>query len=79
MAFRFVTIATAVLHIAAAFPAITLEDFQGADDMMSVGSYVRETRAAPVSFPNPVLIEAIAPNSWDNLIQFILHDSKYLT
>lgn len=49
MALWLATIAIAMLHIAAAFPAITLEDLEVTDDTMSVGSYVRETRAAPVS------------------------------
>ncbi|KOB72213.1 Uncharacterized protein OBRU01_12462 [Operophtera brumata] len=47
MALKLGAIVVAMLHIAAAFPAITLEDLEVADDTMSVGSYVRETRAAP--------------------------------
>ncbi|RVE44394.1 hypothetical protein evm_010964 [Chilo suppressalis] len=46
MALRLVPLALVVLHIAAALPAITLQDLEVADDTMSVGSYVREVRAA---------------------------------
>ncbi|CAH0717514.1 unnamed protein product, partial [Brenthis ino] len=35
------------LHIAVALPAATLEDLLMVDDTMSVGTYVREARAAP--------------------------------
>ncbi|XP_050362506.1 uncharacterized protein LOC126781620 [Nymphalis io] len=35
------------LHLAIAMPAITLHDLEMVDDTMSVGSYVREARAAP--------------------------------
>lgn len=40
------------LHIAVALPAATLEDLLMVDDTMSVGTYVREARAAPVSTTN---------------------------
>lgn len=52
MAFKLVTVALALVQLAAAMPAITLEDLEVADDTMSVGSYIRETRAAAVSFIN---------------------------
>ncbi|XP_028170460.1 uncharacterized protein LOC114360094 [Ostrinia furnacalis] len=46
MALKFVPIALGVLQIVAALPAITLQDLELADDTMSVGSYIREVRAA---------------------------------
>ncbi|XP_052754170.1 uncharacterized protein LOC113520019 [Galleria mellonella] len=46
MALKFVPIVLAVLHVVAAKPATTLQDLEVADDTMSVGSYIRETRAA---------------------------------
>ncbi|KAG6447850.1 uncharacterized protein LOC115442028 [Manduca sexta] len=46
MALRLASIALGLLHVAAALPALTLEDMEMADDTMSVGSYIRETRAA---------------------------------
>ncbi|KAL0883547.1 hypothetical protein ABMA27_015701 [Loxostege sticticalis] len=47
MALKFVPVALGVLHIVAALPAITLQDLELADDTVSVGSYIREVRAAP--------------------------------
>lgn len=46
MALKFVPVALGVLHIVAALPAITLQDLELADDTVSVGSYIREVRAA---------------------------------
>ncbi|CAG9791702.1 unnamed protein product [Diatraea saccharalis] len=46
MGLRLVPLALSVLHITAALPAITLQDLEVADDTMSVGSYIREVRAA---------------------------------
>ncbi|XP_059061197.1 uncharacterized protein LOC131854090 [Achroia grisella] len=46
MAARFVPMALAVLHVVAGKTATTLQDLEMADDTMSVGSYIRETRAA---------------------------------
>ncbi|XP_026491244.1 uncharacterized protein LOC113397216 [Vanessa tameamea] len=40
-------LALGFLHLAIAMPAITLHDLEMVDDTMSIGSYVRETRAAP--------------------------------
>lgn len=37
-----------VIYFVGAVPAVTLEDLEVADDTVSVGSYVREARAAPV-------------------------------
>lgn len=49
MALKLTPVVLGLLHIAAAMPAITLQDLEVADDTMSVGSYVREVRAAAVS------------------------------
>lgn len=50
MAFKFMPLALGLLQIAGAVPAITLQDLELADDTISVGSYIREVRAAAVSF-----------------------------
>lgn len=58
MAFKFASIALGLLHLAVAMPtntANTLEDLLMVDDTLSVGSYIRETRAAAVSYPNLIL------------------------
>lgn len=39
-------IALGALQVIAAMPAVTLQDLEMVDDTMSVGSYIRETRAA---------------------------------
>lgn len=51
MALKLVPIIVGLVQIAisGAMPATTLQDLEVADDTMSVGSYVREVRAAPVS------------------------------
>lgn len=49
MALKVVPVILGLLQIAAATPVTTLQDLEVADDTMSVGSYVREVRAAPVS------------------------------
>lgn len=46
----FLLLVLGALHIAAAIPAITLQDLEMADDTMSIGSYIREVRAAAVSY-----------------------------
>lgn len=49
MPLRLITLAVlGSIQIAACLPAVTLHDLEVADDTMSVGSYVREVRAAPV-------------------------------
>lgn len=49
MALKIMPVILGLLQIAVAMPATTLQDLEVADDTMSVGSYVREVRAAPVS------------------------------
>lgn len=49
MALKVVPVMLGLLQIAVAIPVTTLQDLEVADDTMSVGSYVREVRAAPVS------------------------------
>lgn len=49
MALRIVPVMLGLLQIAVTLPATMLQDLEVADDTMSVGSYVREVRAAPVS------------------------------
>lgn len=49
MALKIVPVMLGLLQITVAMPVTTLQDLEVADDTMSVGSYVREVRAAPVS------------------------------
>ncbi|XP_049865460.1 uncharacterized protein LOC126366395 [Pectinophora gossypiella] len=46
MDYKLATVMLGVLQLAAALPALTLQDLEVADDTMSVGSYIREVRAA---------------------------------
>lgn len=46
---KLIVLGLGLLHLAVAMPAITLQDLEMVDDTMSVGTIVRETRAAPVS------------------------------
>lgn len=50
MSVRFLPIVLGALHVAMGGPAVTLQDLEMADDTVSVGSYIREVRAAAVSF-----------------------------
>ncbi|KAG7307515.1 hypothetical protein JYU34_007720 [Plutella xylostella] len=51
MAFRLVSLALlGVAHLACSHPATTLEDLEFTDDAQSVGSYIREVRAAPPDY-----------------------------
>lgn len=51
MALKLVSVILGLVQMALvmAIPVTTLQDLEVADDTMSVGSYVREVRAAPVS------------------------------
>lgn len=44
-----------LLQIAVTMPVTSLQDLEVADDTMSVGSYIREVRAAPVSIFKTIL------------------------
>ncbi|XP_045459441.1 uncharacterized protein LOC123669978 [Melitaea cinxia] len=44
---KLIVMGLGLLHLAVAMPAITLQDLEMVDDTMSVGTIVRETRAAP--------------------------------
>ncbi|XP_053599557.1 uncharacterized protein LOC128669099 [Plodia interpunctella] len=46
MSVRFLPIVLGALHVAMGGPAVTLQDLEMADDTVSVGSYIREVRAA---------------------------------
>lgn len=50
MCLKWMSVGLALVHMAYTMPAVTLKDLEIADDTVSVGSYIRETRAAPVSF-----------------------------
>ncbi|CAH2091578.1 unnamed protein product [Euphydryas editha] len=44
---KLIVLGLGLLHLASAMPAVTLQDLEMVDDTMSVGTFVRETRAAP--------------------------------
>lgn len=57
MALKIVPVILGLLQIAVTMPVTTLQDLEVADDAMSVGSYVREVRAAPVSILQNIICQ----------------------
>lgn len=49
MTVTLVPVMLGLLQLAVVMPLTTLQDLEVTDDTMSVGSYIREVRAAPVS------------------------------
>lgn len=47
---KYAVVMLGVAQLALSYPTLTLEDLEVADDTMSVGSYTREVRAAPVRY-----------------------------
>lgn len=57
MTLKIVPVILGLLQIAVTMPVTTLQDLEVADDTMSVGSYVREVRAAPVSILQNIICQ----------------------